>query len=73
VFIFQRDSWTIVYAKHSISAYIGQTVKITRERFKNEDKIDCIKRFGIPGKWCAVIDETSGEVYKVMKTGCRVM
>lgn len=46
---------------------------INRGRFNDKDKIECIKRFGIPGKWCTVIDEMSGKVYKVMKAGNKVM
>ena len=59
----------MIYAKHSKSSYIGQTVKITNSRFKNTDKIDCIKRFAIPGRWCTIVDIVSGRVYKVMKKG----
>jgi hypothetical protein len=52
-----------------MSAYVGQTVKINSNRFKNADKIACIKRFAVPGRWCTVIDKVSGKVYKVMKKG----
>jgi hypothetical protein len=63
----------VIYAKHSKSAYIGQTVKINSGRFKNADKINVIKRFAIPGKWCTVVDVVSGRVYKVMKKGKSLM
>jgi hypothetical protein len=63
----------VIYAKHSKSVYIGQTVKITSNRFKTSDKIDCMKRFAIPGKWCTVIDNISGRIFKVMKSGKKLM
>ena len=63
----------MIYAKHSTSAYVGQTVKINKKRFKNAGKIDFIKRFAVPGRWCTVIDSASGRVYKVMKTGKKMM
>ena len=48
-------------------------MKITNSRFKNDDKIDVIKRFAIPGRWCTVVDSISGRVYKVMKKGESLM
>jgi hypothetical protein len=63
----------VIYAKHSKSAYIGQTVKINGSRFTAIDKIDCIKRFAIPGRWCTVVDNISGKMYKVMKKGKSLM
>ena len=56
-----------------MSAYIGQTVKITSSRFKNGEKVNVIKRFAIPGRWCTVVDSVSGRVYKVMKKGKSLM
>jgi hypothetical protein len=63
----------VIYAKHSKSAYIGQTVKISNSRFKVNDKINCIKRFAVAGKWCTVVDSVSGKVVKVMKKGKSLM
>jgi hypothetical protein len=63
----------VIYAKHSKSACIGQTVKINSSRFKNAEKIDVIKRFAVSGRWCTIIDTVSGRVYKVMKKGKSLM
>lgn len=65
VFIFHKDTWTVVYAKNPISSYTGQAVKVNSQK----DRIDFIKRFAVPGRWSTVIDAVTGEVYKVMKKG----
>jgi predicted methyltransferase len=48
-------------------------VKITQDRFNNKDKIECIKRFAISGRWCTVVDDANGKIYKLMKTGSKLM
>ena len=48
-------------------------MKITSNRFKNKEKVEVIKRFAIPGRWCTVVDNTSGKVFKVMKCGGKFM
>jgi hypothetical protein len=63
----------VIYAKHSKSTYIGQTVKITNSRFNDNEKLDVIKRFAIPGRWCTVVDNINGRTFKVMKKGEALM
>jgi hypothetical protein len=48
-------------------------VKINGSRLKTADKIDCIKRFAIPGRWCTVVDNASGRVLNVMKSGKKLI
>ena len=48
-------------------------MKITQVRFNNNDKIECIKCFAVPRRWCTVIDKTNGKVYKLMKTGSKLL
>ena len=48
-------------------------MKITNNRFKNDEKIDVVKRFAIPGRWCTLVDSVSGRVFKVIKSGKKLM
>lgn len=48
-------------------------MKITNSRFKNDEKVAAIKRFAVPGRWCTVIDTDSGQTFKVMKRGKKLL
>ena len=65
IFVFEEDTWAVIYAKNPISTYTGQQVKVS----STKDKINFIKRFAIPGKWSLIIDAATGKSYRVMKKG----
>ena len=48
-------------------------MKITNNRFNNDEKFKVIKRFAISGRWCTVIDTVGDRIFKVMKSGKKLM
>lgn len=50
LFVVQKSSITVVYAKNPVSTYVGQVVKINTRK----NLIDFIKRFAIPGAWSTI-------------------
>lgn len=48
-------------------------MKVTNSRFKNDEKVDVIKRFAVHGRWCTIVDTAGGKVSKAMKKGESLM
>ncbi len=69
IFIFQKNTWTVLYAKNPISTYAGQSVKVNSKK----NKLEFLKRFAIPHAWSITYDMETGEEHRFYKKGKKIM